>query len=59
MSSLLTALHISTGAMQAEQGALEAASNNVANVNTPGYSREIPAFSENPPFVLGNLTFGT
>jgi flagellar hook-associated protein 1 FlgK len=59
MSSLLTALHISTGAMQAEQGAMEATANNVANVNTPGYSREIPEFSENQPFVAGNLTFGT
>jgi flagellar hook-associated protein 1 FlgK len=59
MSSLLTALNISTGAMQAEQGALEATANNVANVNTEGYAREIPGFAENPPFVLGNLTFGT
>ena len=59
MSSLITALNISTGAMQAKQGALEATANNVANVNTEGYSREIPAFAENPPFVLGNLTFGT
>lgn len=59
MSGLLTALHISTGAMQAEQGAMQATANNVANVNTPGYSREVPVFSESPPFVLGNLTFGT
>jgi flagellar hook-associated protein 1 len=59
MSSLITALNISTGAMQAEQGAMEATANNVANVNTEGYSREIPAFAENPPFVLNSLTFGT
>lgn len=45
--------------MQAEQGAMEATANNVSNVNTEGYSREIPGFEENPPFVLGNLTFGT
>ncbi len=59
MASLITALNISTGAMQAEQGAMEATANNVANVNTEGYSREIPAFAENPPFVLNNLTFDT
>src|SRR5258708_9897147 len=50
---------LATGAMAAEQGALAATANNVANVNTPGYSRKIPLFSEKPPLVLGNLTIGT
>lgn len=58
MSNLLAALSISTGAMAAEQGALSETANNVANVNTPGYSRKVPEFSENPPLALGNITFG-
>jgi flagellar basal body rod protein FlgG len=37
MSSLYGAMAIATGALGAEQGALEATTNNVANVNTPGY----------------------
>ncbi len=59
MSSLSASLAIATGALQAEQGALEAASNNVANVNTPGYSRLQPILIENTPVVTGSLTFGT
>ena len=59
MSNLLSTLFIGTGALAAEQGALEATANNVANVNTPGYSRKLPTFAETPPIVLGNLTFGT
>jgi flagellar hook-associated protein 1 len=59
MSSLLSTMFLATGAMAADQGALEATTNNVANVNTPGYSREIPILQENPPVVVGNLTFGT
>jgi flagellar hook-associated protein 1 FlgK len=59
MSNLLATLFIGTGAMAAEQGALEATTDNVANVNTPGYSRKVPVFAANPPVVLGNLTFGT
>ena len=59
MSSLLATLAIATGSMAAEQGALEATANNVANVNTLGYSRKEPVFAENPPVVLGRLTLGT
>jgi len=36
MSSLFSALSIATGALGAEQGAMDATTNNVANVNTPG-----------------------
>jgi len=34
-------------ALDATQAALEATSNNIANANTPGYTREIAQFSEN------------
>jgi flagellar hook-associated protein 1 FlgK len=59
MSNLLATMSIATGAIAAEQGALTETANNVANVNTPGYSRKQAQFSENPPVVLGQLTFGT
>lgn len=59
MSNLTATMSIATGAIAAEQGALTETANNVANVNTPGYSRKQAQFSENPPVVLGQLTFGT
>lgn len=59
MSNLSATLSLATGALAAEQGALTETANNVANVNTPGYSRKEPQFAENPPVVLGPLTFGT
>jgi flagellar hook-associated protein FlgK len=36
MSSLFSALSIAAGALAAEQGAMDATTNNVANANTPG-----------------------
>jgi len=59
MSSLFGTLSIATGALDAEQGAMSATTNNVANVNTPGYSREQPILVENDPIVLGSTTYGT
>jgi len=59
MSNLSGALSIAVGALQAEQGALTATTNNVANANTPGYSRQRPVLIESDPIVLGSLTFGS
>ncbi len=59
MSSLFGTLTLATGALQAEQGALNATTNNVANVNTPGYSRLQPILVENSPIVTDSLTYGT
>jgi flagellar hook-associated protein FlgK len=42
MSNLLSTLSIATGALAAEQGALTETADNIANVNTPGYSRKQP-----------------
>jgi flagellar hook-associated protein 1 FlgK len=58
MSSLFGALSIATGAMAAEQGAMDATTNNVANANTPGYSRLVPVLVESDPIVLGSVTYG-
>ena len=59
MSSLFGALSIAVVALQAEQGALTATTNNVANANTPGYSRQRPVLVESDPVVLNTLTYGT
>src|SRR5579864_4964260 len=58
MSSLFGALSIATGALGAEQGALDATTNNVANANTPGYSRLRPILIESNPVVEGSVTYG-
>jgi flagellar hook-associated protein 1 FlgK len=59
MSSLFGTMSIATGALGAEQGALDATTNNVANANTPGYSRLQPVLVENDPVVVGSVMFGT
>jgi len=59
MSSLTASLATALSGLAAEQGALEATTNNVANVNTPGYSREVPVFVTRDPVVLAPLTLGT
>jgi flagellar hook-associated protein 1 FlgK len=59
MGSLFGTLGIALGAMEADRGAIEITSNNIANVNTAGYSREQVNLLENPPVQLGNLLFGT
>ncbi|MDE3201594.1 MAG: flagellar hook-associated protein FlgK, partial [Acidobacteriota bacterium] len=51
--------NIATGALQANQSAISTISNNVANANTPGYSRETPNLTDNPPIYLGNISNGT
>ena len=58
MSSLFGTLSIATGALAAEQGAMDATTNNVANDNTPGYARLRPVLTESDPVVLGSVTYG-
>ncbi len=40
MSSLFSALNISAGALQVNQSAISIVSNNIANINTEGYSKQ-------------------
>ena len=53
MSGLSGTMSIALGALLADQGALESTTNNVANANTPGFSRQRPVMLE------GQLIFGT
>jgi flagellar hook-associated protein 1 FlgK len=59
MSNLTGAMSIAVRALLANQGALETTSNNIANVNTPGYSRQRPVLTEGNPVVEGTLVFGS
>jgi len=59
MSSLNASLATALSGLVADQGALETTTNNVANVNTPGYSREEPVLVASNPVVEAPLTFGT
>jgi len=58
MGSLMASMWIAAQALDVNQGALDATSNNIANANTPGYSREVVDLSEQTPVVLGNITYG-
>lgn len=59
MGSVSTAFSIITSALDANQAALNVVSNNVANANTTGYTRQVPTWSENDPVVIGGITVGT
>src|SRR6266481_6446215 len=59
MSGLLGSLSIALSALVANQQALESSANNVANVNTSGFSRQRTLMIAGDPVVLGRLSFGT
>jgi len=58
MGGLNTTLLVGMQALEATQGALAATSNNIANANTPGYTREVPQFSENEQSISGSDVSG-
>jgi len=58
MGSLLGTLSIATQALNVDQGALEVTSNNIANANTPGYSREQAILESAPTVTEGNIAYG-
>ena len=59
MGTINSAFSLVSGALDADQQALSVIANNVANVSTPGYTRETPTWQENAPVVLNGLTVGT
>ena len=46
MSGLGTSLSIAVQALTVNQGALDVTTNNIANVNTPGYNRQVAILNE-------------
>src|SRR5579872_1093488 len=59
MSSLFGTMSVALQSLLAQQGAMGVVANNIANVNTPGYSRQRPVFQESPPTFFGNTLIGT
>ena len=59
MSGLYGTLSIALSALAVSQQALETTSNNVANANTPGYSRERAVLEPGAPVAFGSLSLGT
>src|ERR1019366_1054672 len=59
MSSLFGTMGVALQSMMVQQGALETTANNIANANTPGYSREVPVLEESTPILSGNTLVGT
>ena len=59
MANLTGTMSIAVGALLADQGALETTSNNISNINTPGYARQRAVMVEGRPMVEAPLTFGS
>jgi flagellar hook-associated protein 1 FlgK len=59
MGTINSAFSIVTGALEADQAALNVVANNVANANTPGYTVEKPQWRENPPVYIAGIQNGT
>ncbi len=57
--SLSGSLFTAVNALDVEQGALQVTSNNIANANTPGYSREVANLEAAPAVTYGNIQYGT
>jgi flagellar hook-associated protein 1 FlgK len=58
MSSLFGSLSIAVRSLLAQEGALDVTANNISNVNTPGYSRQLPILTEAPPLDIGQISIG-
>jgi flagellar hook-associated protein 1 len=58
MASITSILSSATQSLLADSGALQVTNNNIANANTPGYSRQIPVFEEAAPTSDGNFSIG-
>ncbi|MGD0938443.1 MAG: flagellar hook-associated protein FlgK [Terracidiphilus sp.] len=53
--SLNASLSIAVQSLNAADGALQATNNNIANANTPGYTREVPVLESTAPIsIFGN-----
>ena len=59
MSGITAIMNIAVGALQADQIAMDVASHNIANVNTPGYTRQSAVFEPGSPVSMNQLRIGT
>ena len=59
MGTINSAVNLISGALEADQSALNIVANNVANANTPGYTQQVPNWQENTPVQINGITAGT
>ncbi len=59
MASLNSALSLASSALAADQAAIDIASNNTANANTPGYTRELPTWQAQDTITLNGTSYGS
>jgi flagellar hook-associated protein 1 FlgK len=59
MSNIYGLLTIGQSALMTQQKAIDITGNNIANVNTPGYSRQRLTIKQNSPVRIDNLTMST
>jgi flagellar hook-associated protein 1 FlgK len=57
--SLTSSLSIAVQSLNAASGSLQATNNNIANANTPGYTRKVPILEEMAPINEGNFSAGS
>jgi len=58
MGTINAAFGLISGALDADQAALNVVANNVANTNTPGYTEEKPEWQQNSPITVNGITVG-
>jgi flagellar hook-associated protein 1 len=58
MATISTAFDIATGALDADQSALNIVANNTANANTPGYTLEMPTWEQSDSVSLNGVQYG-
>ncbi|HTV65679.1 MAG TPA: flagellar hook-associated protein FlgK [Bryocella sp.] len=58
MGGLVSTMGIALGALEAQQAGMEVTTNNIANLDTPGYSRERLVVEEADPFVQNGIALG-
>ncbi len=59
MATINSAFNLISGAIEADQSALNIVANNVANANTPGYTQQVPNWQENAPVQINGTSLGT
>ena len=59
MGSLSGSLSIGMSGLQAAQDELNVCTNNISNINTAGYTRQVVNLNEQTPLQEGQMSFGT
>lgn len=58
MATINSAFNLISGALDADQSALNIVANNVANANTPGYTQQVPNWQENTSVQINGVSLG-